>query len=68
VVTKKKCRSAQIAMLAVTKSNADFDAERVVTSKSTKRKMGGKKSAGAQVENESSMVLTWLINVKCLPW
>jgi hypothetical protein len=37
------------------KSNVDFAAERVVTSKGMKRKVGGKKSAGAQVEEESSI-------------
>jgi hypothetical protein len=37
------------------KSNADFDVERVVTSKCTKRKVGGNKSAGVQVEEESSI-------------
>jgi hypothetical protein len=35
------------------KSNADFDAECVVTSKGTKRKVGGMKSVGDQVEESS---------------
>jgi hypothetical protein len=45
----KKCPNCDTSRY---KSNADFAVEQAVASEGAKRKVGGKKSAGSQVEEE----------------